>query len=210
MRNRRTPSALPVALLLAVTTAAASAAAVTNLLANPEFDAGNASWTVVSPEFHHLDPTLGGADGCIFGVADYNSAAGTSGTGETRQCIPVQAGQAYSFGILAKFVSEQARTGYTHAVVSWSANADCTSPMFATTTPTATTAVLDTWQILRSPPIVAPAGAIRGWFRIVFVKNEAGGTLIANLDKAYFVQAAGFLYADGFENHSECRWPLVN
>jgi hypothetical protein len=150
-------------------------------------------------------------DGCeeaISGAAlATNSAANaTQGRGVAVCITDFVPGQVYSFGADLRFPRGQARTVSALMKLVFLESNDYTG--FSRTS--VDSAPLDTsnlgnWVRLQGSGLPTEEdGSIALVARLI--KNEAGGSLQVEVDGAFFVPGAGFIFADGFERQSTCHW----
>ncbi len=205
---------LAFALLIAATFFTAGLAHGQNLAPNAEFDTDIPPWSVglgdSSVEWTGLDHD--GCDAAISGAAlTTNSAASaTQGRGILACITGFVPGQVYSFGADLRFPPGQARTGSALMVLVFQASSDCTgSSRMTVDSPSLDTSIPGNWVRLQETGVPTAAdGSIALVARLV--KNEAGGSLQIDVDGAFFVPGAGFLFADGFERQSTCHWSATN
>ncbi|MEO8197971.1 MAG: IPTL-CTERM sorting domain-containing protein [Thermoanaerobaculia bacterium] len=189
---------------------ATPAFAMQNLAPNAEFDTDVIPWIAgfnsSSVDWTNVDH--GDCSPAISGAAQAMNFATSSNQGRgISACITgFVPGQAYTFGADLHFPSGQTRTGSALMLAVWLASTDCTG--FSRTTdssPTVASTTAGEWVHVEGTTV---AGAEDGSVALVarIVKDEAGGALALDFDGAFFVSAAGFLFADGFDRQSTCRW----
>ncbi len=183
-----------------------------NLVANGEFDVDVDGWTVISPSISDLDWHTADATGC---GDDSGSALATnfsivaSGSSMFEYCVPdVAPGQLLSFGGRLRFPTGQVQTGYSYILLSWMEQDDCQGNGLGgeVSDLIVQSATAGTWVRTRNDGVVAPAGTQSVALRLYLLKDSATGSLDLRADSVYLVPAPGYLFADGFEIASGCRW----
>jgi hypothetical protein len=184
------------------------------LLPDGEFDGTLGSWHTNDPQgsivLGTLDAGLCGP-GSVSGRAE--SASSTAGyLGQFfPDCIsPVVAGQTYSFGGMIRFLTGQVATGNSQFSAVWTDAPDCAGLVTGVdySAPLVTTALAGNWVPSRTVE-VAPAGSQSVHLRLRVVKDGAGGALATRFDSVYFA-AGNYIFAEGFEVGSTCRWSLTS
>ncbi|MEO8277343.1 MAG: hypothetical protein ABI639_14105 [Thermoanaerobaculia bacterium] len=189
---------------------AAPAFAIQNLAPNAEFDIDIVPWsagfTSTSVDWTSVDRS--GCSASISGAAQAMNFATSSAQGRgISACITgFVPGQTYTFGADLHFPSGQARTGSALMLAVWLASTDCSG--FSRTTdssPAIDSTTAGSWVHVEGTTV---AGAEDGSVALVarLVKDQAGGALAVDFDGAFFVPGANFLFDDGFDRQSTCRW----
>lgn len=211
---RRCARASAVALLIPASLFMAGLAHGQNLAPNAEFDIDVPPWSAgpgdSSVVWTGLDHD--GCDAAISGaaLATNNAANATQGRGILACITDFVAGESYSFGADLRFPPGQARTGTALMRILFLASNDCSgfSRMSVDSAPL-DTSNLGSWVRLQETGVpTADDGSIALVARLI--KNEAGGSLQIDVDGAFFVPGAGFLFADGFERQSTCHWSTTS
>jgi hypothetical protein len=189
------------------------AALAQNLAANGEFDDDTSSW-IHSPTEATLTWAAIDHSGCsaaISGAAEARNLAAEAATfSGYGVCIPgIEPGGFYSFGASFRFPPGQLRTGFAELRIFYFNSEDCSglvrgNGVLADLSPDTGTA--GNWVAVRNDLI--QAGSERNSAMLVawLTKNEAGGELRVQIDGAWVADATGFLFGDGFERASTCRW----
>ncbi|MEO7973662.1 MAG: hypothetical protein ABIU84_08740 [Thermoanaerobaculia bacterium] len=192
------------------TVLAAPALAIQNLAPNAEFDTDVLPWSAGanSSSVGWTSVDHAGCSSSISGAAQAMNFATSSDQGRgISACITgFVPGQTYTFGTDLHFPSGQTRTGSAVLLAVWLSSTDCTG--FSRTTdssPTIDSTTAGGWVHVEGTTV---AGADDGSLALVarLIKDQAGGSLALDFDGAYFVPGEGFLFADGFDRQSTCRW----
>jgi hypothetical protein len=173
VKTRRRVAA--VALVLAV----AAPCGAQNLLANPDFDADVAGWSVGTQSF--IVATWNAADAAD--APDSGSLQLDAATaGFAAQCVPVEAGRTYRVaGQVAPLSSGAGLVGFAFALAWWDTTA-CDDSLTGAFQQVAATGVTDAWQALEGE-FVAPAGTRAAEVRLA--ANWASGARAARFDALY-------------------------
>ncbi|MEO8275431.1 MAG: hypothetical protein ABI639_04385 [Thermoanaerobaculia bacterium] len=192
-----------------------SQVAAQNLAPNGEFDTDITSWHVGTGDsavsWTAIDHS--GCSSTISGAALVsNSAANASSERGSGACVTgIISGGTYSFGVDIRFLTGQTRTGYATLVVAWFPNGTCDGITGMTDEgdlqPDTTQA--GTWVHVRADQVIAPAGSLSAGLAVRVMKNEAGGSVAADFDGAYFYARPGFIFGDGFTHPTSCHWSLT-
>jgi hypothetical protein len=187
-----------------------------NLLENAELDFDVLVWNELSPQTSEFDWHTLDADAC--GSASGSALAQNWGivafsTATFYQCVPgIVAGQEYTFGAYLRFPSGQAQTGYSHVRVNFMEQADCHGEVVGLPTNSAnlTSSTTDAWIWRGVDSAVAPSGANGARVSVILIKDSHTSQLDLHYDRAFFGAGHGYLFGDGFESDSTCRWDLVS
>ncbi|MEO8196113.1 MAG: hypothetical protein ABI689_05280 [Thermoanaerobaculia bacterium] len=212
VRSGSTTRALVEAALRIVvgTLIAAPAFAIQNLAPNAEFDTDIVPWSAGfnSSSLGWTEVDRSGCSSSISGAAQAMNFASSPDQGRgIFACISdFVPGQTYTFGADLQFPSGQTRTGSALMLAVWLASTDCSG--FSRTTdssPTIDSTTAGDWVHVEGTTV---AGEGDGSVALVarLIKDQAGGSLTLDYDGAFFVAGAGFLFADGFDRQSTCRW----
>lgn len=187
-----------------------STAKAQNLLENGEFDFDTAGWEDPGPSgdltWETIDhDSCGDASGSALLS---NSAANTQVTLGAKACATgIVPGQLYSAEGFLRFPTGQSAPGAARLYLQWfESEVGCSGP---TVPPLEQSDNLFTdtpgvWVMLDLHDTIAPAGAHSAEVSVALQKNVQNDTLQVRFDGIHL--GPGYLFADGFETDSTCRW----
>ncbi len=192
--------------VLAVT-AMASGARAQNRIANGEFDVGVSGWSRYG---FGTEPTFilfGDHDACANSGAAEFSGNTLDQDNWVRTCVPGITPLAdYSLEASVRFIA-----GATDSVlvgIEWhDSSADCLGatvggfPM----TDTLFAGGSNVWTLLSNSNIVAPANAGSAYVSLL-LHTPGASSAVVRIDGVHLVPGHGFLFGDGYESGSLCRW----
>ena len=183
-------------------------AAPVNLLPNGEFDVDAAGWSTTAPATIGSDAQDYGRCG-----AESNSGLAAEGgiapnTGFIFQCIPALAESTeLSFVGHLLFPSGQTPTGQVRIWVTYYQGTDCVLPDVGHEEgPNQLSSESDVWVRHELLNLIAPSGTQSAHVGMTFEKLTGTDPLNMRLDGFQLVPGHGFLFYDGFEISSLCRW----
>lgn len=196
-----------------VALAAAAPLRSQSLLANGELDFDVATWSDPGGDPDLLSWESIDHDDC--GAASgsgrmVNPAAGGFSSNYTETCVlGILPGREYSLEGFLRFPTGQTEVGSAWLAIAWiDSPADCDGGGLGgeSTSAVASTESPGTWLRAELGSVTAPADARSAHVRVQLLKETAGGNLQLRFDGLHFVLGGGFLFGDGFEAHSTCRW----
>lgn len=180
----RASSMAPQRLLLALSALllTAAPAAAQNLILNPGFDDDLSGWRSQTAAWSALDAGGDPGSGSALGANSHDSG-GTLGVTALSQCVAVDAGQSYEYGMRTLLPAGQEHSGYAYFHAVWSPTFPCDgAPIrFA---PGDQSPTAGAWAPLGNQD-VAPAGAKGLTLILGIAKQGPGGTLQAHFDDAF-------------------------
>jgi hypothetical protein len=188
--------------------------AAQNLVENSEFDLDVSGWshapTISDLDWHTLDhDSCGNASGSALAENQHESALAGLGF-ETFCNLGIVGSSGYTLDGYLLIPGGQSRTGSAWISVKWYDSefhcagtylgSDDTSELPSTNP--------DVWIHKRLGQLISPPTARSAQVRVTVLKSEAGGTLQTHYDGVHLVAGNGYLFGDGFECGSACRWEL--
>ena len=195
MRARHT-GLVPV--LVSVLIAWSGVAAAQNLVRNGGFTGDLSGWNVRNDALSNAawaspDAAGSGSSGSVF-ITDTSDAGGTLNV-PLAQCIQVLPGAQYALGSKFFIPSGQGTSGFAETEVFWLSSESDVSCNGGYITADAImvfsqNVAADTWLPL-TKTVTAPPGAVRAWLATGVGRNEASGTLSANIDDISLAPVTG-------------------
>jgi hypothetical protein len=198
--------------ILGLALASATPSAGENWLNNAELDFDVLEWDENSPSISELDWHTLDADAC--GDASGSALAQNFGivvstTAIFHQCVPgVVPGEEYTAGAYLRFPSGQAQSGHAYVRVRFMEQADCFGNTIGLPTASSNfdSTTTDAWAFRGVESVVAPVGANAAQVGVVLSKDSQTGVLDMHYDRVFFGPGSGYIFHDGFETDSRCRW----
>jgi len=213
-RRHRLSPFVALAVLLAV--ALATQADAGNLVPNSEFDRDTAGWDEVSDGQSLLGWASLDHDTCGAGSGSALAANGATtpdnGMGFHTCVTGVVGGQSYSLGGDLRFPTGQTATGTANLTVFWYGSSDCSVHFLGVepAQPELSTDTSGVWVSALSESAIAPASAHSAELRVTVIKEQANDVLLLRFDGVYLAPGGGFLFGDGLDTGSFCRWSALS
>jgi hypothetical protein len=180
-----------------------------NLVENHEFDNNVLPWDD-TPPFSDLQ----------WNTADHSACGSASGSAEVihladppsqvnvSYCLEgIVGGTHYSAGAFFRIPSGQTPTGSVSMNVSFFNGFGCSGTMTnQAQVPGINTDQTGVWVRGANDDQATAASAVSALLRIGVTKTTGAGSLVARVDGIWLYPTIGYLYADGFETESTCRW----
>lgn len=188
-------------------TAMASAARAQNLIANGEFDVGVAGWSRYGSGGEPTFILLGDHDECASSGAAEFSGNTLDQDNWMRTCVPGLAPlSAYSLEGRVRFIAGAADSVLIG--IEWhDSTADCLGATVGgfPLTDTLFAGGSDVWTLLSNSNVVSPANAGSAYVSLV-LHTPSSSSAVVRIDGVHLVTGHGFLFGDGYESGSLCRW----